>query len=413
MKYKELLLNNDYWQKSFNRLISKEHISHEAIDELTKLVSYEKESIVDDLVTGRYNWDIPRKLLISKHGTTKKRTVYIYSYKDRLVQGVLYRVLGDIYSNEVSNLCYSYKSSVTTTTAVKFLRDNRTVESQGVKIDIHAYFNSVSIERLREIYDDLFKNSDLAETMKVLLFRNKVVYRNKVEDEYMGLIPGSPISSFFANYCLKDCDKYFEERGILYARYSDDIVILADSKDKLKEYLNVIKSYLDKYKLEINPDKYMWFDAGDSVDFLGLKLRSDGKIDLSDHSVKKLKKQIHRWCKKGRVIMERDKVPFEVEAEKVFKMLNSKNFKCYIKNESTFGWCHYAFRHITTIDSLIVLDQYTKDTIRAMYTGKHNKANARHLQNGELEELGYVSLVELYKLYIKDFDYYCEVIELI
>jgi hypothetical protein len=95
------------------------------------------------------------------------------------------------------------------------------------------------------------------------------------------------------------------------------------------------------------------------------------------------------------------------------KRLNHKNFKCYIKNEATFGWCHYAFRYITTTESLKEIDLYCKDTLRAMKTGKHNKANYKALSEQDFRDIGWVSLVQLYHLYKKDFDYYCEVIELI
>ena len=85
---------------------------------------------------------------------------------------------------------------------------------------------------------------------------------------------------------------------------------------------------------------------------------------------------------------------------------------CIINSMETFGWCHYAFRYITTIDSLIEIDFYFKDTLRAMKTGKHNKANFKAMSEQEFKDLGYLSLVEMYKLYKKDFDYYMEIVEL-
>ena len=70
------------------------------------------------------------------------------------------------------------------------------------------------------------------------------------------------------------------------------------------------------------------------------------------------------------------------------------------------------FRYITVDDSLKELDKYTKDTIRAMKTGKHNKANFKAVSEEEFREMGWVSLTQLYHLYKKDFDYYCEMIDL-
>jgi hypothetical protein len=94
-------------------------------------------------------------------------------------------------------------------------------------------------------------------------------------------------------------------------------------------------------------------------------------------------------------------------------LLNRKNFKCYIDNEATFGWCAYAFPRITTTETLKELDLYTKERLRALKTGKNNKANYRKMTEEEFHDIGWVSLVQLYYLFKKDFDYYCEVIELL
>jgi hypothetical protein len=102
-----------------------------------------------------------------------------------------------------------------------------------------------------------------------------------------------------------------------------------------------------------------------------------------------------------------------IKDDKVFIGLDEYNFKCYIENDSTFGWCHYAFRYINCIDTLKEIDFYTRDTIRAMKTGKHNFGNINAVTDEDFKRLGWISLVDLYNLYHEDFDYYCEIIDLI
>ena len=51
---------------------------------------------------------------------------------------------------------------------------------------------------------------------------------------------GVPISSFLANYYLKDMDLYFEKKNVLYFRYADDILVFSNSLDTLNEYKNII-----------------------------------------------------------------------------------------------------------------------------------------------------------------------------
>ena len=62
---------------------------------------------------------------------------------------------------------------------------------------------------------------------------NRVEFKGQIIEEWKSLIPGCAFGSFFANYCLICCDKYFYDNHIPYARYSDDIIVLANTKEEL------------------------------------------------------------------------------------------------------------------------------------------------------------------------------------
>ena len=238
-------------------------------------------------------------------------------------------------------------------------------------------------------------------------------YKGEEIQEYKALIPGCPLASFLANYNLRECDYYFDMKSdVIYGRYSDDILILDKTREEVDSDLEVVKYYLDSQGLTINPDKYQYFSPGEEIQFLGLKLRTDKKIDISDHSKYKIKKYIHNICRKGRVYIERDHEPFEKIARKIIRKINNKNFFCMIDNDASFCWATYSFPKITTIDSIRELDFYTMDTIRAMKTGRHNKANAKKMSYEEFNSLRYLSLVEMYRLYKTDYDYYVETVEI-
>lgn len=409
---KEMLLKPEFWDATYNKMIQKQGISQDDKDKIWKIKEIYKYGIVDEIINGTYEWSIPEKREIAKAGTKKKRVVYIYNIEDRYILGALYRALSFMHRDKMSKSCFSYKTGTNTSDAIRFIRDNKTEEYKyGVKVDIHAYFNSVSRERVIEMINELFTDG-LKTTLEKLLLDDRIYVKGVENNEWKSLIPGCALGSFFANYCLKPLDDYFEDKNVIYARYSDDIIVLAKDKLELEKYLEIIKEYINKYDLTINPDKYTWFEPGDNVEYLGLKLRGDGKIDISDHAKQKIKKQIHRWCRKGRMEIEREGTPFEKVAKRIIRQLNNKNMFCIIGNESTFGWCHYAYRYINTIESLIEIDFYTRDTLRAMKTGKHNKANYKAISDDEFKSLGWVSLVDMYKLYKEDFDYYIEIVEI-
>lgn len=406
------LNNKKYWEETYNKMISKQGFSKEDKDLIWKIKEIYYSDIIDELMSGNYEWSIPRKVEIAKSESKKKRVVYIYNTKDRFVLGVLYRAVSARFNNEINNRCFSYKKNICTNDAIKYIKENRTEDLRyGVKMDIHAYFNSVSEEKVKSMINELFYGG-LKQTVEKLMLNNTVEYKGQEIQEWKSLIPGCAFGSFFANYCLKQCDEYFERKSKVYARYSDDIIILEKTKEELQDDIDIVKGFLKEYGLDMNPDKYTWFEPGESVQYLGLKLDDKGKIDISDHAKYKIKKQIHRWCRKGRVEIERDHKNFDVVARRIIRQFNYKNMFCIINNMETFGWCHYAYRYITTIESLREIDFYFKDTLRAMKTGRHNKANYKALSDEDFRRLGYLSLVEMYMLYKSDFDYYMEIVEL-
>ena len=409
----EEIANKQHWETTYNKMILKQGFSKDDKDLLWKLKELYKDNIVDELIAGTYKWSIPRKVEIAKSESKKKRVVYVYNTKDRYVLGVLYRAFSEYFKEEFSSSCFSYKKGVSTSNAIEYIKEHRTNELRyGVKVDVHAYFNSVSREKVVEMINLLFKDG-LKITMENLLLDDTVLWKNREIKEWKSLIPGCALGSFFANFTLKACDDYFDSKNSIYARYSDDIIVIESSKEELNRDLDTIMGFLNEYGLTMNPDKYNWFEPGDSVEYLGLKLNDTGVIDISNHAKQKIKRQIHRWCRKGRMEIERDGKTFESVAQKIIRQLNNKNFKCYIKHGDCFGWCMYAFNKITTIQSLTEIDFYTKDSLRALKTGKHNKNNVKALSDNDLKQLGWVSLVDLYMLYKEDFDYYCEIIELI
>ena len=374
--------------------------------------------------------------------------------QDRFVLGVLYRVFSYCYNDELSAACFSYRKDIGTIDALHYIKEQRdkTNESAqdnrgdyiGLKLDIHAYFNSVSREKLYQIIDELFeKQQNIKESegivadraiklqgiktsIESMLFNDTVNYNDQLIQEYKSLVPGSPFGSFLANWVLRELDLCFMNET--YARYSDDIIIIENSKDKIDKDIEIILKCIGDIGLTINPEKYKWFSCNDDIEFLGLKLCSNGDIDISDHAKHKIKKQIHRWTSKGRVEIEKqmkekradasklvkkdiENKEFRRVAIKILRRINNKNFFCAV-GSSQFGWGLYSYPKITTTKTLYELDMYTKECIRSMKTGKHNRSNINAVSDDELKSMGYLSLVQMFNLYRVDRDYFGEVLEI-
>lgn len=409
---KEELLQDINWEETYNKLMNKAYISKEDKEEITKLNMLYKEQIVEQLISGEYEWSIPEKIEIAKQGSKKKRIVYKYNIVDRYILGVLYRAISRVYNNQFSNLCFSYKKGQNTSSAIWAIKENKLSNEIGVKVDIHSYFNSVSRERVTELINEWFPGG-LNKSIKKLMLDDRVYFHGQLINEWKSLIPGCALGSFFANACLKEVDEHFENLNITYARYSDDIILFDKTEEDVQRHLDYIIKSIGEYGLTMNPDKYTFFKENEAVEYLGLRIREDGKIDIANHAKQKIKKQIHRWCRKERVEIEKGNTTFEKAARGILRRFNYKNMICSLTGDNTFGWCGYSFKYITTTDSLKELDLYVKDCIRALKTGKHNKANYKAVSEEEFNSLGFTSLVTMYHTYKYDRDYYYEMVDLL
>lgn len=410
-RLKEELINIDIWERTLARLDfeDKKHLDENMYRSMVYDSAF-RHHICDEIMGGTFNWSIPRKVEIAKAGTSKKRVVYMHDDIDRFLLGVLYRSLSEVFKDKIEENCFSYQRGVSVGKVVNYVKNVLTKEDKyGVKMDISAYFNSVDKGYLAKTIDTLFSNgTGIRSTLDALFLTDKVYIKNKLSDEYMGLIPGCALGSFFANYCLRDLDRDFlNKEGVLYARYSDDILVLADTQEQIDESILKIKEKIKEVGLTVNPKKYMYFKPKEEIDFLGLSI-CGSKVDITKHNKDKVKRKIKRWVKKARKDIEMNNRNFDSVARAVVKRINYFVYKSYIIDPKKYGWGYYVFQNINTIESLTEIDFYLRDQLRYLRTGKHNKANVKALDDLDFRLLGVVSLVDMYIAFKEDMDYYLD-----
>ena len=266
----------------------------------------------------------------------------------------------------------------------------------GYKVDIKNYFNSVDISILINNIKKDIKDQDLLNIIVSILTNKKVTIGNNVIEEDKGIMAGIPLSAFLANYFIKDIDKYFKEKKVLYLRYSDDIILFANTKEDVVEYSKVLKELLLSYNLTVNPDKENYYEPHDTWEFLGFSYK-DNKIDLSENSLHKIKGKIRRSARSIRRWMLRK----DVEETKAIKVMIRKfNIKFYCSRNAELSWKYWYFPVINTSETLKIVDEYLQQYLRYIHTGKHNKMNYKIVPYSKLKRLGYKSLVHEYYLFI-------------
>ena len=227
---------------------------------------------------------------------------------------------------------------------------------------------------------------------KEMLLNDCAIYNGEAVHENHGVMAGTPTSPFLANVYLKEVDKHFHEADVVYARYSDDIILFAPDLETLLEYKQQIKEYLKQYRLEVNPDKERIYSPDEAYEFLGFKCHGHS-IDISEAAKKKMKGKIRRAAR----ALLRWRNTKHVEPEKAMKgLINHFNRKFFETDDAdALTWSRWFFPVITTTKSLHEIDLYAQELLRFLISGKHTKARF-NVRYEDLKALGYRSLVSEY-----------------
>ncbi len=353
----------------------------------------ECRAVADGVADGTYRFPLPTKKMVAKSGNIRKlRTVYSYSHREMVVLKVLAYLLHKYNGSFAPNL-YSFRSQVSVATAIRRMSRMNPETKYGYKADVSNYFNSIPVELiLPRLETFLSDDPRLFELFRDILDDNRADYNGDIVVEPRGIMAGLPTSAFLANFYLMEMDWMFHDAGVIYSRYSDDILVLADSEEELLQHRRTIADYLDSVGLRMNERKELTFAPGEPFEFLGFTF-DNGVIDISAHSVKKMKGKIRRKCRAYRRWMLKNDVLMENGIGGLIRRFNTKFFG-YVDGD--LSWSRWFFPCINTDRSLRVIDQYLQEQLRYVATGRHSKKGHEVLPYSLMKELGYRSLVHEY-----------------
>ena len=388
------LLDKGKWQEFLEQKISKSHMTKTEEQNLIDFVNNEEYyDVAKEIVDGTYIFSVPNKAMVNKSGSTKKRVVYTFdNVESMILKFVVFNM--SKYDSVFSDNCYSFRKNSTVRKAFYNVIDNADINDMYVyKLDISNYFNSIDVSKLLPMLENIFADDvKLYSFFKDILTVDKSMFNGEIVEEKRGVMAGTSMSTFFANVYLMDMDKYFQNNGTIYARYSDDIIIMDKDIDNLKKNISYIHSVIKSRGLTINSDKEELFMPHTPWNFLGFEY-NNGVVDLSDVTLKKIKDKIRR---KGRALF-RWKVKKEKTTEHAIKvMLRVFNNKFYREDhQKDLTWSKWFFPVITTHKKLEIIDNYLVQYLRYLSTGRFSKKNY-NITYDYLKSLGFRSLVNEY-----------------
>ena len=238
----------------------------------------------EDLRNGKYKVSPTVDFVLSERG--KVRQINAPVIRDRVVQKVLMEhILLPALSRPLIYDNYASLKGRGTSLARKrmdvhlqrFMKEHGT-DGYILQIDIRKYFESIDHEVLKQLY-----RKEVHEPKEIMNLIDYIIDTSSKSG--VGLNLGSECPQIFALYYLHTIDTWIKvvKSEHYYGRYMDDIYIISESKEHLKELLEEIKVKLAELKLEVNDKKTHITKLSHGFTFLQIKYNFDGS-----HIVKRL-----------------------------------------------------------------------------------------------------------------------------
>lgn len=389
----------EFWQEFLEYKLDRQHLSTREEKEIREFMERKAYlPLCEAWRQGEFPVSYPVKRIVNKQGSSKKRVVYSFPGDEGIMLKFIAFHLYQ-YDEYFNNNCYAFRREFGVKNAIRRIRNLPDLRRQYcLKADISNYFNSIDVEKLLAGLSFVKEDDEILYGLfQRLLQRKKVFEDGKLVEERHGAMAGTPLSPFFANVYLKDVDAFFDNQGVPYFRYSDDILIFASTEEELAERKRQLYQMVADLGLTINPDKVHVSAPGETWEFLGFCYRN-GEIDLSDMTMKKTKAKIKRKADALRRWQRKKGLTGDKAAIGLIRAMNRKFYGDASgtgkgpEGESDFTWSRWFFPNLTVDDGLRKLDAYLQEYIRYTVTGRHYKGNYR-IRYEQLKGWGYRSLV--------------------
>lgn len=182
----------------------------------------------------------------------------------------------------------------------RFIRENPKKIKYVCKCDIHHFFESVDINRLKRTFKKMMRDKQMQNILNDILDCNFVELNGETID--VGLPIGFYTSQHFANFYLQEFDHYVIENLIVdcFVRYVDDFMFFGANKKELHRKLKLISEYLNSIGLRLKGNYQVFrFDyidkktgkrKGRTIDFMGYKFYRDKTTIREKTFIKSMRK---------------------------------------------------------------------------------------------------------------------------
>ena len=358
------------------------------------LSSGEHHRLADDVLGCCYRPAPPTEGWLNKLDGRKKR-IFRYDPADELLLRTVNRLVQDDAMAEASPWCRSFLPGGGARAAFRHVRADRHVAAHGaLRLDVRDYFNSIDVEHLLVSLPASFRSGPLGALLHASLLDRRVRAGGLVVDGgRKGVMAGTPIAPVLATLYLRDLDAEVASSGATYARYSDDVLVLAPPSE-LPDLERLVRGRLAERGLEINESKTAVAGPGEPWDFLGFRYHG-GDVGLAPVTERKARARATRLARG--LVRWRERTGAEpAHALRAFLRRTNRRLYGVPTERADFSWGTWFLPMLDRTDGLERLDAHLQREARFAATGRRTARTRRTVPYDSMVDAGLLPLRAAY-----------------
>lgn len=332
-------------------------------------------ALMKELKQGTYE-PIPLRRVHIPKGDGKLRALGIPSIKCRIAQEVIRRLINPTFESRFHDNSFGFRPGRNCHQALERLVD---YAQQGYKyvvdVDVKGFFDNIPHNLIMDSIAARIADGNILNLIEKFL-KSGVMEEGELKPTIKGTPQGGVISPLLANIALNHLDWYLEHNDYRFVRYADDFVILCKTKPDSERALEEVRTYLERMKLQVSPEKTRICHYSEGFNFLGFAIKTK--------SVQMRTKSVEKFRKKIKEITTRSNNLSKAVIEKLNRVIR--------------GTVNYFSPKFSTMKTqFMLLDKWIRRRIRSMKYKRMWDTDNRRLQIKHIRKMELLSCYDLYK----------------